>query len=64
MTNTFLLNGTDQLEDMIKETLYGLYAKTMAGGSVQATEVNFAVREAYSIEDGKITTPVQGRNTD
>ena len=61
MTNTFLLNGTDQLEDMIKETSYGLYAKTMAGGSVQATgDFNFAVREAYLIEDGKITTPVKG----
>ncbi|MCR0350535.1 TldD/PmbA family protein [Erysipelotrichaceae bacterium AF15-26LB] len=61
MTNTFLLNGTDQLEDMIKETPYGLYAKTMAGGSVQPTgDFNFAVREAYLIEDGKITHPVKG----
>lgn len=61
MTNTFLLNGTDKLEDMIRDTSYGLYAKTMGGGSVEATgDFNFSVREAYLIEDGKITTPVKG----
>ena len=33
----------------------------MTGDSVQATgDFNFAVREAYLIEDGKITTPVKG----
>lgn len=61
MTNTFLLNGKDNLDDMIKETKYGLYAKTMGGGSVGTTgDFNFAVLEAYLIKDGKIAYPVKG----
>lgn len=61
MTNTFILNGEDSFEDMIKDVKFGLYAKTMAGGSVQTTgDFNFSVREAYLIEDGKITRPVKG----
>ena len=34
MTNTFIAPGKDTLEDMIKKTSYGLYAKRMGGGSV------------------------------
>lgn len=62
MTNTFIAPGTDELDDMIKETSYGLYAKTMAGGSVDPStgDFNFAVREAYLIKDGKLEKPVKG----
>lgn len=61
MTNTFILNGEDTLEDMLSDITFGLYAKTMGGGSVQATgDFNFSVREAYLIENGKITKPVKG----
>lgn len=62
MTNTFILTGKDNLEDMIKETPYGLYAKSMAGGSVDPStgDFNFAVMEGYLIKDGKIVKPVKG----
>lgn len=62
MTNTFIAPGQDELEDMIKETAYGLYAKTMAGGSVNPStgDYNFSVREAYLIKDGVIVKPVKG----
>jgi TldD protein len=62
MTNTYILGGTDKLEDMIATTEYGLYAKTMGGGSVNTTtgDFNFAVLEGYMIENGKLTYPVKG----
>lgn len=61
MTNTFILNGTDSFDEMIAGVEFGLYAKTMGGGSVQVTgDFNFAVTEAYLIEHGKITKAVKG----
>lgn len=62
MTNTYILPGKDRLEDMIANTEYGLYAKTMGGGSVNTTtgDFNFAVQEGYMIENGKLTYPVKG----
>ena len=62
MTNTFLLPGTDKIEDMISSIKYGLYAKNLGGGSVNTStgDFNFAVNEAYLIENGHITTPVKG----
>ena len=62
MTNTFILNGEDTLEDMIKDTSYGLYCKSMSGGSVDPStgDFNFAVQEGYLIQDGKIIKPVKG----
>lgn len=61
MTNTFIAPGEDEFEDML-DIKYGLYAKTMGGGSVDPStgDYNFSVREAYLIQDGKITKPVKG----
>lgn len=62
MRNTFIANGSDKPEDIIKNTEYGIYAKYMGGGSVNPAtgEFNFAVNEAYLIKDGKIAEPVRG----
>lgn len=62
MTNTFIAPGTSTLEDMLKGVEFGLYAKSMGGGSVDPTtgDFNFAVLEGYLIENGEITTPVKG----
>ncbi|MDR1913502.1 MAG: TldD/PmbA family protein [Clostridiales bacterium] len=62
MTNTYIANGADKLDDIISDTEYGLYAKKMGGGSVQPAtgEFNFAVTEAYLIREGKIAEPVRG----
>ena len=56
MNNTYLLKGSDKIEDMIKSIDYGVYAKEMGGGSVDPTtgDFNFATNEAYLIENGKI----------
>lgn len=62
MSNTYFLNGTSTHEEIIANTKYGLFAKTMGGGSVNPAtgEFNFAVLEGYMIEDGKLTRPVKG----
>ena len=62
MSNTFIMNGESNPEDIIKATKFGLYAKSMGGGSVNPStgEFNFSVNEAYIIKDGEIAYPVKG----
>lgn len=62
MTNTFIANGPDKNEDIIKSIEYGLYAKSMGGGSVNPLtgEFNFGVNEGYIIRNGVICEPVRG----
>lgn len=62
MTNTFIANGTDKVEDIFNSVSDGLYAKKMGGGSVMPTtgEFNFSVLEGYLIKNGKITDMVKG----
>lgn len=62
MSNTFICNGKRTPEEIIAKTKFGLYAKSMGGGSVNPVtgDFNFAVNEGYLIEDGKITKPVKG----
>lgn len=62
MNTTYIENGTEEYEDIIKDTKYGLFAKKLGGGTVNPAtgEYNFAVMEGYMIEDGKLTKPVRG----
>ena len=62
MSNTFICAGEDAFEDLFEGIERGLYAKKMGGGSVNPMtgEFNFAVREGYLIENGKISYPVKG----
>lgn len=62
MTNTFLAGGNAEPESIIADTKSGLYVKALSGGSVDTVsgQFNFIVREAYLIENGKLTSPVYG----
>ncbi len=62
MTNTFIDNGPDRNEDIIASIDYGLYAKSMGGGSVNPLTgaFNFAVTEGYIVRNGKICEAVRG----
>ena len=62
MTNTYIANGEDKNEDIIKSIEYGLYAKEMGGGSVNPTTgaFNFSVKEGYIIRNGEICEAVRG----
>ena len=62
MSNTFIDNGPFTTQEIIQATKKGLYAKKMGGGSVNPItgEFNFAVQEAYLVEDGQIKERVKG----
>jgi TldD protein len=62
MTNTYMLAGQDDPEDMIRSVKKGLYAVNFGGGQVDITtgKYVFSATEAYLIEDGRITAPVKG----
>jgi TldD protein len=61
MTNTYMLNGDDMPEDIIRSVKRGLYAVNFGGGQVDITSGKFvfSASEAYLIEDGRITAPVR-----
>jgi TldD protein len=62
MTNTTMLNGGHDPQEIIKSVKKGLYAANFGGGQVDITSGKFvfSTAEAYLIENGKITTPVKG----
>lgn len=62
MTNTYMLPGSHDPEEIVKSVKKGLYAKNFGGGQVDITSGKFvfSASEAYLIEDGKITRPVKG----
>ncbi|HSZ16997.1 MAG TPA: metalloprotease TldD [Terracidiphilus sp.] len=61
MTNTYMLAGDDDPEDILRSVKKGLYAVNFGGGQVDITNGKFvfSASEAYLIEDGKITAPVR-----
>jgi TldD protein len=62
MTNTYMLAGQYEPEEIIRSVKRGLYAVNFGGGQVDITsgQFVFSASEAYLIEDGKITSPVKG----
>jgi TldD protein len=62
MTNTYMLNGDRDPQEIIASVKNGLYAVNFGGGQVDITSGKFvfSTSEAYMIEDGKITHPVKG----
>lgn len=62
MTNTYMLPGPHDPDDIIASVDRGLYAPNFGGGQVDITSGKFvfSASEAYLIENGKITTPVKG----
>ncbi len=62
MTNTYMLPGEHESDEIITSVKKGLYARNFGGGQVDITSGKFvfSASEAYLIEDGKITQPVKG----
>ncbi|MGE3154327.1 MAG: metalloprotease TldD [Nitrospiraceae bacterium] len=62
MTNTFMLAGQDDPQDILRSVKRGLYAVSFGGGQVDITSGKFvfSASEAYLIEDGRMTRPVKG----
>jgi TldD protein len=62
MTNTYMLPGEQEPDEIIASVRKGLYAVNFGGGQVDITSGRFvfSASEAYLIEDGRITAPVKG----
>ena len=62
MTNTYMLNGQHDPQEIIASVDRGLYAVNFGGGQVDITSGKFvfSTAEAYLIEKGKVTRPVKG----
>ncbi len=64
MTNTFLLAGDEDADEIVAQTPRGVYVAKLGGGQVNTTtgDFVFGTTEAYLIEGGKITEPLRDAN--
>lgn len=64
MTNTFVLNGTEDPDEIVRATPHGVYVAKLGGGSVNTAtgDFVFGMTEAYLIENGEITEPLREGN--
>jgi len=62
MTNTFMLGGKDDPDELVSRVRDGIYAKSFGGGQVDITSGKFvfSCTEAYRIRGGKIAEPIKG----
>jgi TldD protein len=64
MTNTYLLAGEEDPEEIVRQTPSGVYCAQLGGGQVNTAtgDFVFGMTEAYLIENGEITEPLRGAN--
>jgi TldD protein len=64
MTNTILMAGNDDPDEILKSVKRGVFAKKFGGGQVDIANGDFVfnLTESYLVEDGKITAPLKGVN--
>ena len=62
MTNTYMLGGTSEANEIIESVKDGIYAVNFSGGQVDITsgQFVFTASEAYKIESGKVTNAIKG----
>lgn len=62
MTNTYMLPGDYDKDEIIASVKKGIYAVNFAGGQVDTTSGRFvfSASESYLIENGRITAPIKG----
>ncbi|MGH9055786.1 MAG: TldD/PmbA family protein, partial [Acidimicrobiales bacterium] len=64
MTNTYVLAGSEDPEEIVRQTPHGVYVAQLGGGQVNTAtgDFVFGMTEAYMIEDGRITEPLRDAN--
>jgi TldD protein len=62
MTNTYMLAGTHEPDEIIASVKNGIYATYFGGGQVDITSGKYVFQctEAYRIDNGKLGTPIKG----
>ncbi len=61
MCNTYMPDGQFAVDEIVKSTKRGIYAKSFSGGQVEISKGDFVfmVGEGYLVEDGKMTAPLR-----
>ena len=64
MTNTYLVNGTEDPDEIVRQTRRGIYVAQLGGGQVNTAtgDFVFGMTEAYLIEHGEVTEPLRDAN--
>ncbi len=64
MTNTYLLAGDADADEIVAQTPRGVYVAQLGGGQVNTAtgDFVFGMTSAFMIEDGKITSPLRDCN--
>jgi TldD protein len=64
MTNTYVLEGEDDPDEIIRQTPHGVYCVQLGGGQVNTAtgDFVFGITEAYMIENGEVTEPIRSAN--
>ncbi len=64
MTNTYVLAGQEDPEEIVRQTPNGVYVAHLGGGQVNTAtgDFVFGMTEAYLIENGQITEPIRDAN--
>jgi len=64
MTNTFLMPGSEDADEIVAQTPSGVYVAKLGGGQVNTAtgDFVFGTTEAYLIEHGRITEPLRDAN--
>jgi TldD protein len=64
MTNTYLVNGTEDPDEIVRQTPHGIYVAQLGGGQVNTAtgDFVFGMTEAYLIEHGRVTEPLRDAN--
>jgi TldD protein len=64
MTNTYILNGSADADDVISSTESGVYVTSLGGGQTNPASGDFVfgVSEGFLIENGRVGQPVRGAN--
>jgi TldD protein len=62
MTNTYMLGGQHDPQEIIASVNKGIYAQQFGGGQVDITNGKFvfSASQAYLIENGRLTRPIKG----
>jgi len=64
MTNTYLIGGSEDPDEIVRRTPTGVYVAQLGGGQVNTAtgDFVFGMTEAYLIENGEITDPIRDAN--
>jgi TldD protein len=64
MTNTYVVAGGSDPDEIVRQTSYGVYVAQLGGGQVNPAtgDFVFGMTEAYLIENGEITEPLRDAN--